>query len=445
MVICVNQVMDFLLKKVKLKDHDIIVIGNSGGPDSMCLLHILLEIRKLKNIQIICAHVNHNVRSESKKEEEFLKNYCETVHVLFESMTIEKYGDDNFHNQARKIRYRFFQDIVKKYEANYLMTAHHGDDLIETILMRISRGSTLKGYSGFEKLISFDTYQLVRPLIFVTKDEIIAYDKKNDIPFVQDHSNFKGKYTRNRYRKEVLPFLKSEDISIHKKFLKFSETLEEYDSFINTEIHRLIEKVYKKDELNLTEFLKLDPFLQKKILYYLLEQIYQDDLIVISDIHVKIIRKLIESKRSNAFVCLPHNMKAVKSYQSLKFVEEVKDISNYEIELSEFVELPNKHTLEFVSECEENDNNICRIDSEDIVLPLYVRTRRLGDKMMLKRIDGYKKVKDIFIDCKVPLLERDSWPIVVDSKEKVIWIPGVKKSKFTKQKNEKYDIIIKYN
>lgn len=445
MVIYVDKVREYLLKKIKLNDHDVIVLGNSGGPDSMCLLNILLEIRKIKNIQIICAHVNHNVRSESAKEEKFLKEYCDKVHVLFESMTIEKYGDDNFHNQARKIRYNFFNNLVEKYEANYLMTAHHGDDLIETILMRISRGSTLKGYSGFEKEIPFDSYSLVRPLIFVTKEEILTYNEKNKVPYVIDHSNFKGKYTRNRYRKEVLPFLKNEDQKIHQKYLKFSETLEEYDNFINNEIIKKVQKIYKNNVLDLLEFLKLDEFLQKKILYFLLESIYKEDLLVISDVHVSAIRKLIESKRANAFVCLPHEIKAVKSYQKLSFIQEIKDISNYEIELSKFVQLPNKHTLEFVSSCESNDNNVCRISSEEVVLPLYVRTRRLGDKMMLKRIDGYKKLKDIFIDCKVPIMERDSWPVVVDSKEKIIWIPGLKKSKFTKQKNEKYDIIIKYN
>ena len=89
--------------------------------------------------------------------------------------------------------------------------------------------------------------------------------------------------------------------------------------------------------------------------------------------------------------------------------------------------------------------DVCRIDSSDISLPLYVRTRKLGDKMYLKKIDGYKKVKDIFIDCKVPVKDRDKWPIVVDSKDKVVWIPGVKKSKFTKQKSEIYDIILRYS
>ena len=244
-----KQVLDFLTKELKLTKGDIIVIANSGGPDSMYLLNVLLSLRD----KLICAHVNHNVRAESKDEKIFLENYCRDKNVLFESMVIENYGDDNFHNAARKIRYNFFDEVVKKYDAKYLMTAHHGDDLVETILMRIVRGSTLKGYSGFEKIVDNGSYKIVRPLVYLTKDEIKTYDEENNIPYVVDKSNFKGKYTRNRYRMQVLPFLKEEDPLVHEKFLKFSETLSEYDKFINEEIEKSIKKVYIDGDIMLKE------------------------------------------------------------------------------------------------------------------------------------------------------------------------------------------------
>lgn len=440
-----KKVIDFLLKEVGLKDNDTIVLGNSGGPDSMCLFSILLDIKKNININIVCAHVNHNVRSESDSEQEFLMNYCNDHGIVFEAMKIERYGDDNFHNQARKIRYNFFNDLIKKYDANYLMTAHHGDDLIETILMRIVRGSTLKGYSGFNKIVDNSTYKTVRPLIFLTKEEIKEYDDKNKIPYVIDKSNFKGKYTRNRYRQNILPFLKQEDSKVHEKFIKFSETLEEYDEFINKEIKKYINKVYKDHKIDINCYNELDILIKKKIIYYILEDIYKEDLMTINDRHVKLIMDLLNSKRANARVCLPHNVEVYKSYNEVFFSKEIKEIINYEIELIKFANLPNGHRLEVVDEIESNNNNVCRIDSSEVVFPLYVRTRKLGDKMFLKKIEGYKKVKDIFIDCKVPVNERDKWPIVVDSKDKIIWIPGIKKSKFTKLKNEKYDIIIRYN
>ncbi len=440
-----DRVINYLTNELKLSKGDIIVLANSAGPDSMCLLNILLSLRKKYDLKIICAHVNHNVREESKAEKNFLEKYCEDNNVLFESMIIEHYSDDNFHNEARKIRYNFFEEVVKKYDAKYLMTAHHGDDLVETILMRIVRGSTLKGYSGFEKEIDNGSYKLVRPLIFITKDEAKAYDDENNIPYAIDKSNFKEKYTRNRYRMKVLPFLKNEDPYVHDKFIKFSETLQEYDRFINKEINKYIKKVYIDGDILLEEYYKLDDLLKKKIIYYVLEDVYKDNLMIINDKHVKLIMELANSKRANAKICMPKGIEVYKTYEKLDFTKEIKDIVSYEVELDKFVKLPNNHTIEVVQEVESNNNNVCRLLSSEIAFPLYVRTRTLGDKMLLKKIDGYRKLKDIFIDAKVPKNDRDNWPIVVDSKGKIIWIPGIKKSKFTKLKNEKYDIILKYD
>ena len=440
-----NNVINFLIKDLKLTKGDVIVVANSGGPDSMCLLNVLLSLRDKYDLKIISAHVNHNVRIESKDEKIFLENYCNDHNVIFESMTIEHYSDDNFHNEARKIRYRFFEEVVKKYDAKYLMTAHHGDDLIETVMMRIVRGSTLKGYSGFEKIIDNDSYKIVRPLVFITKEEAKEYDEKNNIPYVVDKSNFKDKYTRNRYRMKVLPFLKEEDALVHEKFLKFSETLQEYDEFINKEIQRNINKVYVDGDINLEKYFELDPLIQKKIIYYVLEDVYKDNLMIINDKHVKLIMDLANSKKPNAKICLPRGIEVYKTYDKLDFTNEIKEVLSYELELDKFVKLPNKHSIEVVKEEESNNNNVCRLAMDEVSFPLYVRTRRLGDKMLLKKLDGYRKVKDIFIDAKVPKKDRDLWPVVVDSKGKIIWIPGIKKSKFTKLKNEKYDIILKYN
>ena len=141
----------------KLSKNDVIIIALSGGPDSMCLLNIVLKFKKRLNLTIIGAHVNHNVRKQSNDEKIFIEHYCEEKKIKFETMKIENYTNDNFHNEARLIRYEFFENLIKKYKAKYLMTAHHGDDLIETVLMRLTRGSTFKGYGGFEQFIQRDT------------------------------------------------------------------------------------------------------------------------------------------------------------------------------------------------------------------------------------------------------------------------------------------------
>ena len=270
----------------KFKNNDTIVVGCSTGPDSMALVDMLLKIREKYSLNLIIAHVNHNVRKQSYEEAVFLKKYCEDNDLLFESMVIEKYGDDNFHNEARNIRYNFFENIVHKYNADYLMTAHHGDDLMETILMRIVRGSNLNGYSGFKYIVDMDDYKIVRPLVHYTKEELKDYDIQNNVKFYIDDSNDKDKYTRNRYRKYVLPFLKQEDKDVHLKFLKFSNTLNAANKFIVKETDKAIKRVFEDNKLAIDKFLLEDEFIQKEILYYMLGDYYQDDLILVGDKHI---------------------------------------------------------------------------------------------------------------------------------------------------------------
>lgn len=441
-----EKVYNYLTKELCLKDTDIVVLGCSGGPDSMALLYILKELSKKIHFSIICCHVNHNVRIESFDEKEFLESWCKEHNILFESMVIEHYGDDNFHNEARTIRYRYFEEIVHKYNANYLMTAHHGDDLTETILMRIVRGSTLNGYAGFNSKVSHDGYCLVRPLIYVSKEELFKFDQEHNIPFVVDSSNEKDKYTRNRYRKRILPFLKEEDPNYYEKFLKFSKTIIKYSNYIDGLAQSEFDKIYdsKTNSFSISKFQQIDSILQEKVLNSILATIYQDDLMVIHDRHVQLIERLIESKKKNSFIYLPNQVKVVKAYDLLTFELESSETNTYEIELFDYALLPNGKTIEKVTSCDTNGNDVCRLNSADICLPIYIRTRKLGDKIALNGTNGHKKIKDIFIDSKIPTQERELWPIVTDATGKVLWIPGIKKSKFNKQKEENYDIIIKY-
>ena len=428
----------------KFHKNDIIVVGCSAGPDSMALVDMLLKVREKYSLSLIVAHVNHNLRKQSVQEEEYLRNYCEKHHIMFEGMVITEYGDDNFHNEARNIRYDFFEKVVYKYHAQYLMTAHHGDDLVETILMRITRGSNLNGYSGFKKVVDMEGYQIVRPLLVYTKQELEEYDKKNHVMYYIDSSNAKDKYTRNRYRKYVLPFLKEEDPNVHLKYLKFSTVLNEANQFIEHERDKALKKVIHNDSLEIEEFKELDLFIQKEVLYYMMNEYYQDDLILINDKHIELLLNLIYSNRANAFVNLPNEVIATKTYHVLELKKVTTEITTYEVELSKYVELPNHHVIEQVDELLGSGNDTCRLLSTEISLPLTVRTRKLGDRMSVKG-NGTKKIKDIFIDKKVKTSERDLWPVVVDAKGVIVWLPGLKKSKYDKKKTESYDIILKYS
>ena len=441
---------NYLKNSINLNDNDFVVIGVSGGPDSMALLHMLLDIKKETEINIVCAHVNHNVRKESEEEKIFVEKYCKENNIVFEYMKIEKYTNNTFSEQeARKIRYNFFENLIKKYNSKILFTAHHGDDLIETILMRIVRGSTLKGYAGFSKETQMGSYTIVRPLIYCTKEEIETYNEINNLSFVIDCTNTKETYTRNRYRKNILPFLKKEEKNVNNKFLKYSELLFEYSEYVDNEMKKSINKVYADKVLYLDKFFKLEGLIKKRIINYLFEDIYPLDLNDINDSHIELLNKLILNKRPNSKINLPNNIIAVKEYNKINFkkVSNDNESQNYilnKILLNKDLKISKDRKFVFAKEEESDSNFICRISSLDISLPLYIRNKKDGDSMTIKGMLGTKKINDIFINSKISKEKRDNWPIIVDSKDNIVWLPGLKKSKYNKEKNEKYDIIIKY-
>ena len=438
-----DKIYDFLLNKIKLNQQDIIVVGVSAGPDSMALLYILNELRKKIGYKIVVAHVNHNVREESKEEAEFLRDYCEKNDIIFEMMIITKYGDDNFHNEARNIRYKYYEDLINKYQANYLMTGHHADDLMETILMRIVRGSTMRGYSGFSDLVDKGKYKIARPLISVTKKELEDFDKENNIPYRIDKSNFKDKYTRNRYRKHVLPFLKEEDKNVHEKFIKFSKQLMECDELIERLVMSEIDNVYQDGIIDIDKFKLLDKVIQRRIIDYIFSSLYKDDIIEIDNRHEELVLEAIYSNKASVVFNLPDNYLVVKEYNKLYFKKNINMVMPYDIELTDEVFLPNGFTIKKVDSSKTDGNDILRLKSSDIVLPLRVRTRKSGDRIKVKNMNGTKKVSEVLINAKIPSSKRNLWPIVVDSTDKIVWIPKVKKSKYNRLKDEDCDIIFK--
>ena len=426
-----------------INDNDYVIIALSGGPDSMALCDLLIKLRKEISINIVCAHVNHGLRIESDDEKVFVEEYCKKNNIIFEYMKIESYSNGFNEKDARNKRYKFFDKLIDKYNCKYLLTAHHGDDLIETILMRIGRGSNLKGYSGFSIMSDRHNYKLVKPLIYYTKDEIMGYIEKNNIPYVIDNSNLKDEYTRNRYRHNILPFLKKEDKNVHIKYIKYSEMLLEYNRYVEDVVKNTIKRIYVNNNMNIIEYLKLDKLIQKRVLDNILYSIYGDDITFISDKHTDEINKLLTSKKPNIKIKLPNNIILIKQYDILSFDVNNTNCINYCKELVNNLKINNKEFI-FVNNEESDSNYVCRLNSSDIKMPLYVRNRKNGDRIEIKNLNGSKKVKDVFIDEKISKDKRDGIPIVVDSAEKIIWIPGVKKSKYNKEKNEKYDIIIKY-
>lgn len=433
--------LEYFLKRNNILKNEFIVVATSGGPDSMYLLNSLNKL----GYKCICAHVNHNVRKESVKEYKFVENYCKENNIIFEGMEIKKYNKDNFHNEARSIRYDFFRKIVKKYDALYLATAHHGDDLIETILMKISRGSNLNGYKGFSAKEKIYNFYLIRPLIEYTKGEIKNKCDKNNIGYVTDQSNNSDKYTRNRYRHNILNFLKEENKDIHKKYYEFNKELSEVSEYITKISKKQLSTMYKDYTLDIEKFLKEDLVIKKSILELILNNIYQDDINKINKKHIESIINLIENKKPQLSINLPNNIMIEKRYNKVKFLNSKNKISEYNYILEDKIILPNGNVIEILDkDINDSSNYIIRLNSNDIELPIHIRTKKTGDKIQVKNMNNLKKVKEIFIENKITNDERNLWPIVTDNLGQIIWIPGLKKSNLDVKKDNKYDIIIKY-
>ena len=433
--------MKINLEDLNLEQEKYIIVGVSAGPDSMALLHYLINNL---NTNIVCAHINHNVRKESEIEEEYLKEYCKENKIIFERMKIEKYSNNNFEAEARSKRYEFYASLLKKYNCKYLFLAHHGDDLIETVLMKIARGSNLEGYAGIKKISKFrNKYFIVRPFLEYTKKDLIEYLHKNNIKYYIDKSNNDTTYTRNRYRKNILPLLKNEDINIHKKFLKYSETLLEYDNYIKNTTKSIVNNFFKNNILDIQEFNKIDDFMKKNSIYYILNNLYNNIPNIVTEKHVQNLQNIINSNVNNGCLNMPKGLVIVKEYNKIIFNFKNLSSDDYKIELKS-ENIINEHIIEYIDSCENDGNDVCRLNSKEIALPLYLRNKKSGDFLEVLGLNGKKKVKDIFIEKKIPIRKRESYPLLVDNNDNILWIPNLKKSKFNKKKEEKYDIILKY-
>lgn len=426
-----------LLNTLNINSTDYIIVGCSSGPDSMCLLNLLYE----NGYNVICAHVNHNIRPESKIEFDYLKNYCKEKSIIFEGLELEKKQNRNEY-YYRKKRHTFYRTLADKYNTKFIATAHHGDDLIETILMRITRGSNLKGYLGFSKVFNEKGYIMIKPLIYYTKKEILDYLEKNNIKYFIDATNDSDNYTRNRYRHSIIPFLKKENENINRKYLQFSEELENANAFINKIVDDAIQNNYVDKSIVIDKFLVLDRYIMQRELERIFSELYGDDIDLLSK---RVINKIIDQlgTKKNFEISLPKKYIVCREYDKLYFRKKEKK-NEYNILLQNHNVIDSTHVIDIITETKDKSNNCIKLNSKDIVLPLYIRNRKNGDTIQIKNSTGHQKIKQIFIDKKISPAKRELYPIVVDSNDTILWIPGLKKSKFDNDINEKYDIILKY-
>lgn len=297
------------LLKDNISENSNVVLSCSGGPDSMCLFNLLLETKKIHPFNIICAHVNHNVRFESEEEQDFVTSFCKKNDVKIEILSITEYSG-NFHNDARVLRYNFLKNLCKNYNASMLLTAHHGDDLVETILMRLSRGSSLVGYSGFQLLSKNEFYSIMRPLISYTKKEIVEYNDLNNFEYRIDKTNESLEYTRNKFRHIVLPSINEVDPYFNKGAVKFSKKIYEYDNFVKEYIES--QNIIVDNQIDIILYLKESEFIRNRIIELLIVNLQKEHEFYVTENIIFEINKLILSNKGKTTINLPNGFLGFK-------------------------------------------------------------------------------------------------------------------------------------
>lgn len=444
-------------------DNKQIVVGVSGGPDSLALLHYLHSQKDRKNLSIVVAHVDHMFRgAESYEDALFVKRFCQEYEIPFEMrqidvMKIMEATGKSSQVAAREVRYQFYSEIMEKYDFRYLALGHHGDDQIETILMRLTRGSSGMARAGIPFTRPFGTGVIFRPFLTVTKDEIEQYCKKHALNPRLDPSNLKSIYSRNRFRQQVLPFLKEENSQVHEHFQRFSEELQGDEAFMMELTKKHLNSVMTESEkgkitIDIKTFLEMPLPLQRRGIQLILNYLYKEKPASLSAVHIDQVFSIIHHREPSGKLDFPNGLKVIRSYLQLTFQFQLIKAKPYSLKIVEpgMVILPNGGSIRIDyldGEIPEFHHPYTALFHVEVVKwPLVIRTRKIGDRMTLKGMQGSKKIKDIFIDQKVPVQDRDTWPVITDSEDCILWLPGLKKSSFEGiDYNAKQYILLTYN
>lgn len=253
-----------------LKKNDTVILGLSGGPDSVFLLHMLEKLP----LKIIIAHLNHQIRpKDSKRDQAFVEKLATNHTFALQTKDVKKLATKskaNLEETGRNLRYKLFEKLHKKHQAKYILTGHHADDDIETVILNLTRGASLQGLSGMQMVRG----HLLRPLLNITKSEITNYLKTKKIKYYKDSTNKDLTLGRNFIRKKVIPNLKKLNPNIAKTIGRNTQNIREIQDYLNQQSKKWIQKNKAKTahSYNATTFKKLKPALQKNILM----QIYQN-------------------------------------------------------------------------------------------------------------------------------------------------------------------------
>lgn len=281
-----EKVLNTIFKNELIKYGDTIVIGVSGGPDSITLLHVLTRMQEKLGIKIVVCHVNHMLRPEAIEEENYVKNYCTREHIkcyvkrisVEEVAKQEKIGTEE---AGRKIRYAFFEEIAKKEGANKIATAHTANDNAETILLHLFRGT---GIAGLRGIAPIRNERYIHPLLECTREEIEQYCMEHHLEPKIDSSNDQNIYARNKIRNIVIPYVKKEyNPNIIETLNRLGELAKEETNCIQKETVKLAQEIVIKQEneveviLDLKKFNNLEEFWQKQLILYAIYLLFRNN------------------------------------------------------------------------------------------------------------------------------------------------------------------------
>ncbi len=419
-----------------LSPGDVIVAGVSGGSDSMALLFALCDLRELyPDIDVIVSHVNHGLRgAESDEDAEYVREAAGRLNFSFECVRVDTEGFRkkrglSLEDAARELRYDFFNDILAKRSAQRIATAHTLNDQAETVIMRLIRGSGSRGLAGIRPSVG----NIIRPLINVTKLEAREYLQSKGVSWREDSTNSSNEFLRNRIRNELIPLLESYNPAIEQVLSRVAVVCAAEADFISAEAERKFKelaRVVDEGVLGDTEKLLREPpairfsVMRKSILAV------KGDLNSVSAKHLFSIDEVVRSGESSAEVNLPGGVVFHTGHGVFFFTRED--------EVREFppTEIKNHGThrvsrdLEVTVELTDDSSlwgapDVGYFSPEKVGFPIALRSFSEGDRFVPLGMGGAKKLKDFFIDEKIPRFLRKKVP-VFETRDGIIWVGGLR-------------------
>lgn len=406
-----------------------ILVGLSGGPDSLCLLHILINLRERYNISIYAAHINHMLRGkESFRDEEFSRKFCldnniefflkrENINLLSKELKV------SIEEAGRKIRQEFFYETLKSIEGEKIALAHNLNDNGETIIMRVLRGTSLLGLSGIHPKRG----NIIRPIIDCKREEIEKYCSDNKLNPVIDSTNLEDIYTRNKIRLKIIPYIRDnfnknilENLHMNSKIAKDEENM------LTSIVKENIIDLRCNNGYSVNKFNKLHIALKRRIIRYIIEEELKS-LNGIEFKHINLIVNLLGKSVSGKSLDIKKGLILKIDYDVFNINKKdsgKKDINTYNIlDKSVFISgYKVKGSLISRNELVTEKDDEKYFDFDKISKEVVVRYRKEGDYIYLKGLKGKKKLKDVFIDMKIPRSLRDKIPLVAVGNEILIII-----------------------